>query len=182
MVNRKLSNIFKIIDEADAALFRLIFFRGRNRLFDVLMPALSLAGNRGVLWIAIAALSFAFGGMAEKTAAVAALVSVAVAGVIAEFTIKMFLKRSRPFTRFDDVEPKVRGRRFRRRPSFPSGHSAGYFAGAYAYACFFPQYGFWFYLVAFLGAYSRIYNGVHFPGDVIAGSAIGVLVGWLICG
>ncbi|MFH1539183.1 MAG: phosphatase PAP2 family protein [bacterium] len=36
--------------------------------------------------------------------------------------------------------------------------------------------------MAFLGAYSRAYNGVHYPGDVVAGSIIGVLVGKFVCG
>lgn len=31
---------------------------------------------------------------------------------------------------------------------------------------------------AFLTSYSRIYLGVHFPGDVLVGAMVGVLVGW----
>jgi membrane-associated phospholipid phosphatase len=27
-------------------------------------------------------------------------------------------------------------------------------------------------------AFSRIYTGVHYPGDVVAGAAVGALVGW----
>jgi len=33
---------------------------------------------------------------------------------------------------------------------------------------------------AFLVAYSRIYNGVHYPGDVITGIAIGIVFGYLM--
>jgi undecaprenyl-diphosphatase len=35
-------------------------------------------------------------------------------------------------------------------------------------------------LWAFLTAYSRIYCGVHYPGDVICGGLLGVVLGWLI--
>lgn len=31
-----------------------------------------------------------------------------------------------------------------------------------------------------MNAFTRIYLGVHYPGDIIAGTAIGVLVGWLM--
>jgi undecaprenyl-diphosphatase len=30
---------------------------------------------------------------------------------------------------------------------------------------------------AILVAYSRIYMGVHYPGDVIVGAAVGILIG-----
>lgn len=37
-----------------------------------------------------------------------------------------------------------------------------------------------FYLLPLLIVYSRIYLGVHYPTDIIAGSLIGILFGWLI--
>ena len=33
---------------------------------------------------------------------------------------------------------------------------------------------------ASMNAFTRIYLGVHYPGDILAGTAIGVLVGWLM--
>ncbi|MBQ5873180.1 MAG: phosphatase PAP2 family protein [Bacteroidales bacterium] len=32
----------------------------------------------------------------------------------------------------------------------------------------------------FLTAYSRVYCGVHYPGDVFCGGLLGVVLGWLI--
>ncbi|MDX6465152.1 MAG: hypothetical protein QOI27_192, partial [Gaiellaceae bacterium] len=40
-----------------------------------------------------------------------------------------------------------------------------------------PRWRVPFYILAALIAFSRIYNGVHYPTDVLAGSALGVLVG-----
>jgi len=40
------------------------------------------------------------------------------------------------------------------------------------------KYGLFFW--AILVAYSRIYNGVHYPGDVLAGTIIGIVFGYLM--
>lgn len=37
---------------------------------------------------------------------------------------------------------------------------------------------YWLFIWAFLVSYSRIYNGVHYPGDVIVGGVLGMLIGW----
>jgi undecaprenyl-diphosphatase len=37
---------------------------------------------------------------------------------------------------------------------------------------------YWLFTWAVLVSYSRIYNGVHYPGDVIVAAIIGVLIGW----
>jgi len=43
---------------------------------------------------------------------------------------------------------------------------------------FFPQYRVLFFTIASLVAFSRIYNGVHFPADVFAGALIGSTFGY----
>lgn len=37
---------------------------------------------------------------------------------------------------------------------------------------------YWLFTWAILVSYSRIYNGVHYPGDVIVAGVIGALLGW----
>jgi len=37
---------------------------------------------------------------------------------------------------------------------------------------------YWLFIWAILVSYSRIYNGVHYPGDVIVAAIIGTLIGW----
>jgi undecaprenyl-diphosphatase len=36
------------------------------------------------------------------------------------------------------------------------------------------------FLWAFLSSYSRIYLGLHYPGDILFGSLSGLLIGWLV--
>ena len=38
---------------------------------------------------------------------------------------------------------------------------------------------FWLFLWAALSSYSRIYLGVHYPGDILCGALLGMLIGWL---
>jgi undecaprenyl-diphosphatase len=57
--------------------------------------------------------------------------------------------------------------------SFPSGHAAVSFAAATAIADWDPHYAIPAYALATFVSYSRLYNGVHFPSDVLCGALIG---------
>ncbi len=65
--------------------------------------------------------------------------------------------------------------------SFPSGHSVTAFALAFVLARAYPRYAVLFYGLAGLVAVSRVYLAKHFPSDVVAGAAIGLLAGWITC-
>ncbi|MES1246092.1 MAG: phosphatase PAP2 family protein [Actinomycetota bacterium] len=64
--------------------------------------------------------------------------------------------------------------------SFPSGHSATAFAGATVLAFFAPRWRVPLFVLAAAIAYSRLYVGVHFPLDVLAGAAIGTATALLL--
>jgi undecaprenyl-diphosphatase len=61
--------------------------------------------------------------------------------------------------------------------SFPSGHSASGFAFAAGAAEAMPQLGIPLRALATAVAYSRVHSGVHYPGDVVVGSLVGMAVG-----
>lgn len=64
--------------------------------------------------------------------------------------------------------------------SFPSNHAANNMALAVILSAFFPRFRLGFLLWALLIAWSRVYVGVHYPGDVVAGAALGGLCAVLI--
>lgn len=70
------------------------------------------------------------------------------------------------------------------RYGFVSSHAANTFAvAAFLTAALHKRYhhvGWWLYAWALVSSYSRIYVGVHYPGDILAGAILGVLVGLII--
>ncbi len=63
--------------------------------------------------------------------------------------------------------------------SFPSGHAAFFFALATAVFLSNRCAGQWLFLAAFLISVARVFVGVHYPGDILVGAAVGIFSGWL---
>jgi len=66
--------------------------------------------------------------------------------------------------------------------SLPSGHAASAVAGALATGRLFPVARPIFWALAALIAVSRVYTGVHWPSDVLAGALVGFACGWFALG
>lgn len=64
--------------------------------------------------------------------------------------------------------------------SFPSSHAANSFAVATIFTVFYKKYWWAFAIYGFMIAFSRIYVGVHFPFDVIAGALVGIICALMI--
>lgn len=65
---------------------------------------------------------------------------------------------------------------------FASGHAANTFGTAtFFFLVFKDRYPLmkWIFLWAALMTYTRIYLGVHYPGDILVGGLIGCLIGWI---
>jgi len=142
---------------------------------DRAMARLSDAANYSRLSIASAGALALLGGTTGRRAAAVGLASVAVAATVANLVAKPLGGRRRPDRTAEEV-PAARHVRMPVSSSFPSGHTAAAFAfatgvGHVSPAAAVPLHG----LAALVG-YSRIHTGVHFPGDVIAGALLGVVV------
>jgi len=86
---------------------------------------------------------------------------------------KGLIGRDRPPVRYPEPEPLVR---VPHDHSFPSGHAATSFACATILAFAVPRLALPFYVLAAAIAFSRVYVGVHYPLDVLAGAVLGLAV------
>ncbi|MGR6973772.1 phosphatase PAP2 family protein [Streptomyces cynarae] len=147
---------------------------------DPLLPRLSRAANHGVLWFATAAALAATRSPRARRAAARGVASLALASATINTLGKRSVRRPRPV-----LDPVPAVRRLKRQPittSFPSGHSAS--AAAFATGVALESRG-WGAAVAPLAtavAVSRVYTGVHFPSDVLAGAALGVGAAYAVRG
>lgn len=64
--------------------------------------------------------------------------------------------------------------------SFPSGHAAFYFAISIIVYSYNKKAGTLFFIASFLISISRVFVGVHWPLDILAGAIVGIFSGWLI--
>jgi len=101
------------------------------------------------------------------------------AAILARLFIVNFIRwlwpRPRPF-----IENNVNLLLFHNAASFPSGHAAFYFAISTVVYFYNKKAGIGFFLASFLISISRVFCGIHWPSDILAGAVIGILSGWLI--
>jgi undecaprenyl-diphosphatase len=89
------------------------------------------------------------------------------------YGLKFLVQRQRPFLFLPTVSKLSKGPGEILDPSFPSAHATFSFMMAALLAQWFPRYRIFFYVAAGFIGWTRIYLGVHYPTDVIAGALLG---------
>jgi membrane-associated phospholipid phosphatase len=155
----------------DEAVYRAVAQTAAPTL-DPSLRRLSRAADRSVIWMGIAGGIALVGGDRGRRAARGGLISIAVTSAVVNLGIKAASGRQRP-DRSGAGVPDQRHVRMPMTTSFPSGHSAAAFAFATAVGSEVPALALPLRVLATAVAYSRVHTGVHYPGDAIAGSAVG---------
>jgi undecaprenyl-diphosphatase len=133
---------------------------------------LSVVGYGGLVWIALAPL-VAYLVRASVLRTTGLVVACVWASDLMASLLKVAVDRPRPFERIPEADPLLGGITGN---SFPSGHAATSAAGALVLALVAPRAAPYLALLAGAIAFSRIYVGVHYPLDVLAGALLGFVV------
>lgn len=164
------------IQSLDEAILLFVQENLRTPALTAVMRLFSRLGDAGIMWIVLGLALLMFARTRRRGAYM--LGALCAEYVICDLIIKKLVLRPRPYLVISQLELLVAQESS---TSFPSGHSASSFVCAYMLARLFGKKGAWAYLPAALIALSRIYVGVHYPSDVLAGIALGTLIGAAAC-
>jgi undecaprenyl-diphosphatase len=171
MNQAKASVIFERMDAAEVALCLRVNRACENRSIRNLFAVVSRLGN-GVFWYTlILALPIVYGTAALPAAA--RMVAVGAIGLGIYKLLKSRMVRQRPFLTHEDIQL---GTAPLDQYSFPSGHTLHAVAFTIVACAYYPVLAWVLVPFAAMVALSRVVLGLHYPTDVLAGSAIGALL------
>jgi len=148
LINNKLNN--KTLDK-----FMLIFTNFGGVLFTTCFTLLLILFGRGKV----------------RFTGLQIAVTLAISQTIT-YTLKALLSRERPYNILKNLNTfDIILRDY----SFPSGHTSASFAIATAIGFNMPKLSIFAFLIALTIGISRIYLGVHYPTDVVAGIIVGIV-------
>ena len=145
---------------------------------DKVMPIITLFGDKGIFWIAVALILI----IIKKTRKTGVMMGTALllGLIIGNVILKNAIARTRPY----DVNTAMQAELLVKALSdfsFPSGHTLASFEAATVLMIRDKRFGIPALILAILIALSRLYLYVHYPTDVLAGALLGVFIGIFAC-
>ncbi len=155
----------------DRRLYLLSQRKLRSPWISSMMVWLTISGTKGSLWIILAGGLLVAGTQHGRVVAFLSVASLLCAEGLINLLLKPLVARERPYSRYGLKRLLVEA------PgaySWPSAHAGSSMAAAVVLGYGYPSWAFILLSVAALLSYSRVYVGVHYPLDVLAGAVLGI--------
>ena len=163
----------------DKRIFIFINEYAHTRFFDFLMPIITNFDYWKIPAVLFLSSLAIWGGKKGRIVVGLILIAFILSDQLSVNVLKPFFSRARPYVEFTQLFPLVESAP---KYSFPSTHASSIFAVtviiSYYYRKFLPLS----LLIACLVSFSRIYVGVHYPYDVVAGAIFGTTCAFLVIG
>ncbi|HHV13466.1 MAG TPA: phosphatase PAP2 family protein [Clostridiales bacterium] len=145
----------------------------RNPFLTPIFIFITRLGDGAFIWLVTAFILI--GVKKYRKTGVTVILSLIVSTILVNELLKNIFCRVRPFNAIPGLDALIP------EPgsySFPSGHTTTSFAAATVIMLCLPRrYGIIGYFLAACIGFSRMYLGVHYPSDVLAGTILGILIG-----
>ena len=169
--------------ELNRFLFHFVNKVWTSHALDPCMIFLGSINDYGVIWLVLLGVLAALSGKTGRWAALTGLAGL-VAGLACSEVLKSIVMQPRPFVSLPDVRLLVSPSSSY---SFPSVNATYAFAASSGASLTarrllgrLPAWGWGLLALAIAVSYSRVYVGVHYPGDVLGGALLGISIGWLV--
>ena len=143
---------------------------------DKFFSIITNVNNWYIAYIILLGISFFKGGTKGKVAAIGVIILIIVTDQTGAHLIKELVQRIRPCNALSDVITPLG---CTGSYSFPSNHALNNFAAATFYYRLFPKLKWVLFITASLVAISRVYLGLHYPSDLLGGTVLGYIFGYL---
>lgn len=163
----------------DANLFSWINSH-HNAFLDALLWWMSAAADLYLIWWAAAVAALLAGGKKGRRVFLGIALSLGLVYISVDLVMKPLVARPRPFEVIEGVRKfhvSIADRFLGQSFSFPSGHCASSMAAAIILGRAYRKIRLPLAILVAMIAYSRVYLGVHYPMDCLAGLAWGALCG-----
>ncbi len=165
------------LSELDGNILLWIQDNIRNEFLTPIITFITNLGNKGFLWVLLCLILLI--PKKRRSVGIIGIISLCLSLVVNNAILKNFVARTRPYELVNGLIALIP---YPTDFSFPSGHTAASFAAAVVFYKELPRkYGIPALVVAVLIALSRLYLGVHYPSDVLAGAVSGTLLALLAC-
>ena len=160
-------SFFDMIQSFDTSVLEFIQNTFKCSFLDPIMAFFSYMGEMGLFWIAVGIVFIIF--KKTRSMGVMMLVAMAIGFLVGEIGIKNLINRPSELNPDFGLNIAIPSG-----SSFPSGHSCSSLAAATVMLIKDKRFGIPALVLALLIVFSRLYNYVHYPSDVLCGMLLGV--------